>query len=547
MRHLIAVPLLLAVSAAPAAQSSGLATFVVLLGGARIGTEIVDVAKTESGWLISSTGQLRAPFDLITTKFELRYGNDWQPRHLSIEGFLRGQPLVLSTTFGLTTATSEMMQGGQKGSNTKQVSARTVVLPNNFFAGYEALSARLATATVGMRLPVFIAPDGEVSAVVTRVTPRRIVTPTAATDLRQFDLSFATPTGTVDVEVWTDGRNRLARVVLPSPGLSVIRDDLASVMAREETVRNPGDANVFVPAAGFNLAATITRPAKGGTRSPAVVLVAGSGVQDREENRYGVPLFGQLAGALANAGFVVVRYDKRGVGQSGGRSDNATIESYAEDVVAVVNWLRRQKDVDGDRIALLGHDEGAAIALVAAARTDRIKAVALASAPGRTGREVVVEQQQLALARSDDTAANKDARLALQLRVNEAVVSGTGWEKVPPDVRRQADTAWFRSWLLFDPIAAVNRVRQPLLILHGTLDRQVPPAHADLLEQAARGRRNVTAADTQKTIIDGVNHLLVPAKTGETDEYLTLPSRDVSTQAAATVAAWLKSALDRKK
>ena len=134
-----------------------------------------------------------------------------------------------------------------------------------------------------------------------------------------------------------------------------------------------------------------------------------------------MPIFGQLAGALADAGYLVVRFDKRGVGQSGGRTENATVATYAEDVVGIVNWLRRQKDVDPERIAVVGHGEGAAIAMTAATRERRIRAVALVAGPGRTGRDVTVEQQQLALARSEDSAAVKDAKMQLQLRVNEAV------------------------------------------------------------------------------------------------------------------------------
>jgi pimeloyl-ACP methyl ester carboxylesterase len=548
-RHLSAAVVVLTTALTPAAsittvapaQSSGLATFLVLVRGVRIGTETVDVAKTETGWLISATGSLRAPFDLVTTKFEMTYGNDWQPRHLSIEGLLGGQLLMLNTSFGVTTATSEAMQGGGRVTIPKQVSPRSVVLPTGYFSAYEALAARLGPSTVGTRFPVFIAPDGEISAVITRITPRRIILPTGPVELRQFDLTFNQSGGPVEAEIWVDGRNRLARLVLPAPGLSVIRDDLSTVMAREETIRNPGDADAFIPLTGFNLAATITRPASRAGRAPAVILVAGSGVQDRDENRFGVAIFGQLAGALADAGYLVVRFDKRGVGQSGGRAENATVATYGEDVVGIVNWLRRQKDVDPERIAVAGHGEGAAIAMTAAARERRIRAVAILAGPGRTGRDVTVEQQQLALARSDDSAAVKDAKMQLQLRINEAVVTGLGWDRVPPDLRRQAETPWFRSWLLFDPAATMSKIQQPVLIVHGALDRQIPPSNADLLEHAARARKRSTPADTQKLIAAGVNHLLVPAKTGEPDEYLALPSRTIDPAVPNAIASWLKA------
>jgi pimeloyl-ACP methyl ester carboxylesterase len=238
-----------------------------------------------------------------------------------------------------------------------------------------------------------------------------------------------------------------------------------------------------------------------------------------------------------------VRYDKRGVGQSGGRTENATIESYAEDVGHVVNWLRRQRDVDGNRIAVVSHGEGGAVALAAAARLDRIGAVALVAAPGRTGRDYTIERQRQLLGVSEDSDVNKDAKLQLQLRVNEAVVTGKGWEGVPPDVRRQADTAWFRSWLLFDPAAAINRVKQPLLILAGASDREVPPAHADLLEQASRSRRNIAATHTERVVIAGVNHQLVPAASGEPAEDLGAGPSAIAPEVVSALTAWLARAI----
>ena len=105
---------------------------------------------------------------------------------------------------------------------------------------------------------------------------------------------------------------------------------------------------------------------------PAVVLVGGSGPTDRDGLRLGIPILGQLAGALADAGFIVVRYDKRGIGQSGGRAESASLTDYAEDVRAAVKMLADRKDVDPKRIAVVGHSEGGSVALMAAAKDKRI-------------------------------------------------------------------------------------------------------------------------------------------------------------------------------
>ena len=511
--------------------------------GVRIGAETVAVTRNDAGWVISSTGQISAPLDLTTTRFEASYGPDWQPQKLAIEGSLKGQLITLLTVFQSTSATSDILQSGQRLSVTHKVSPRTVALPNNFFAAYEALAAQLGGASIGAKIPVYVAPQAEVLVSVEGTRTRRITTAEGTNEFKQFDLSFANPSGPIKAEMWIDGKNRFARLALPAASLTVIRDDLSVVLAREERISRPGDEEVFIPAIGFNLGGTVSKPpAAAGTaasRLPAVVLVAGSGRQDRDELVFGIPILGQLAGMLADAGFIVVRYDKRGIGQSGGRVESATLDDYATDVISVVNWLRRRKDVDPDRIAVVGHSEGGAVAMLAADREDRIKAIGLVAAPGRTGRETTLEQQERVLSRGKDSAEDRKAKIELQQRIIDAATSGRGWEAVPPALRRDADTTWFKSWLQFDPAAAMKKIDQPVLIVHGALDAQVPPAHADQLEAFSRARRNNTAALTQKIVVPGVNHLLVPAKTGEVDEYPNLAVKTVAPEIAKGIADWL--------
>lgn len=528
------------------AQSSS-ATFFVMFQGVRIGAETVAVTRNDTGWVISSTGQISAPLDLTTTRFEATYGPDWQPQKLAIEGSLKGQLITLLTVFQPTSATSDILQSGQRLSVTHKVSPRTVALPNNFFAAYEALAAQLGAASTGAKIPVYVAPQAEVVVSVEATRTRRIATADGTNEFKQFDLSFANPAGAIKAEMWIDGKNRFARLALPAASLTVIRDDLSVVLAREERISRPGDEDVFIPAIGFNLGGTVSKPPAAGAaaaaRLPAVVLVAGSGRQDRDELVFGIPILGQLAGTLADAGFIVVRYDKRGIGQSGGRVESATLDDYATDVISVVNWLRRRKDVDPDRIAVVGHSEGGAVAMLAADRDDRIKAIGLVAAPGRTGRETTLEQQERVLSRSKDSAEDRKAKIELQHRIMDAATSGRGWEAVPPALRREADTTWFRSWLQFDPAAAMKKIDQPVLIVQGALDAQVPPAHADQLEALSRARRNDAAALTRKIVVPGVNHLLVPAKTGEVDEYPNLAVKTVAPEIGQGIADWLKRTL----
>jgi len=551
-RHLsvAAVGLITLGLSAPAAQvgqGDSTARFTVIVQGVRVGTEVVDVTRSASTIKITTFGQLAPPFDLTTTRFEMTYTSDWQPQQLVFEGVLRGQTIALGTTFGLTTATSDVMQGAKRGSVTHQVSPRTSVIPQNSFGAYEAVAARLSTLAAGARFPIYIAPETEVTATVERVSPRRMVSPSGATELRQFDLALATQGGTTRIQVWIDDRGRLARVAMQGNSVLAIREDLAAVMAREETVRNPGDEDVFIGASGFNLAATITKPAGVSGRAPAVILIGGAGRTDRDERLYGIPIFGQIAGRLAEAGYFVVRYDKRGIGQSGGRIEHAGLPEYAEDVTRIVAWLRKRSDVDQDRMSAVAHSDGGAVALVAAAREKRIKAVALLAGPGATGKEITLAQQQDALARSDESEEDKRAKLALQLRVIDATISGKGWEAIPPAVRRQADSRWFRDWLVFDPAASIQKLEQPILIVHGALDKHMPPAYADRLETMSLARKKRPPTHTRKVIVPGVNHLLVPASTGEIDEYESLGGQTISPAVTSAIIDWLRTAVPPRR
>ena len=342
---------------------------------------------------------------------------------------------------------------------------------------------------------------------------------------------MAIPDGPTDIDLWNDAAGRLVRLSVPTQSLDVVRADVATVAARREVAARPGDEIVRVPGNGFVLGATVSKPpggAKtGSVKLPAVVLVGSSGSADRNETVARVPIFAQLAGSLADAGFLVVRYDKRGTGESGGRIETATISDYADDADAVVRYLEKRKDVDKKRIAMVANDDGVWTALLAASRSGRVAALGLIGGAGSTGAQVTLAQQQRALGRMSISDAEKLARVELQQKIQKAVVSGTGWEGVPPAMRKQADTPWFQSFLLFDPAKVVPRTRQPMLILRGALDTQVSMAEHEKLVALARARKDPAGKAVQAATLAGLNHLLVPATTGEVDEYASLGDRTV--------------------
>jgi uncharacterized protein len=518
------------------------ATFRIFLQGTPVGDEQASLARDERGWLISATGRVAPPLDLRLDRAEIRYTDDWRPVSLLMQGALRDQTIHIETAVADGTATSRYVLNDQTHTKRDPVASNTLLLPNNFYAGYAAVAVRLARLEPGAELRLYVAPQAEVTATVRRVTAGRVQTPGRTFATRQVTLSVQNPAGPIDVEVWAEDNGRLVRVSVPVAGLDVVREDVASVAARQETFHREGDETVRVPATGFSIAATISRPqnVRPGQRLPAVVLVPGSGRLDRDETVAGIPIFGQLASALADAGVLVIRYDKRGVGQSGGREESATLDDYAEDVRSVVRFLSRRRDVDPRRITVVGHSEGGWVALLAAAREKRIGRLALLATPGTTGAELVLEQQRHALERSTLTDAEKQERVELQHRIHQAVLSDTGWDGIPEPLRRQADTPWFASLLAFDPARAMSRVRQPMLIVQPELDRQVPPHHADRLAGLAKARKR--QAPVEVVTLAGVNHLFVPARTGEVDEYTELETKQIAPELPKAIASWIGQA-----
>ncbi len=544
LRHctvaLAASTILVAAASAQPEPQPGDAVFVVFVRGAQVGTERVDLSRSANGWELTGSGRLSAPFDLTTQHFAVRYSLDWQPIDLVVNAVTKGQPVTLSTSFGLTTAISEIRQAGQTAARTDQVSPRTVVIPANFFAAYEVLAARLAGSQPGATpLRAYFVARAEAAVEVRDVAAQHIETPSGRVAVRRYGLTLEGPEGPLELDVWVDARQRLARLDVPSVSLTVSRQDLATVMARAVGVRHPGDRDVMVPAEGFSLAATMTFPPAGATPLPAVVLVGASGPQDRDEVSGRVPFFARLAGALADAGFLVVRYDKRGIGQSGGRVETATLTDYAEDVRAVVRYLRRRKDVDRRRIAVAGYGDGGWVALAAAARDDDIRAVVLLASMSTSGADYTLERQARLLDRLAAPEHDRAARVALQKRLIEAALTGTGWEDIPAALRAQADSPWFRSFLAFDPAKVLPRVEQPLLIVQAEQDEDVPPAHAERLAAIGRARKKNRVTDL--VTIAGATHLFVPASAGAGLEPSPATTSDLalSPELARAIADWL--------
>jgi pimeloyl-ACP methyl ester carboxylesterase len=532
----------LAVPSVAAAQQHN---FTVFFKGTAIGTEQIDVARSAEGWTITSSGRSGAPLDIVTRRLEMKYDGEWRPRQLEIDGTVQNQPITVRVWVDGTTATTHIAHGAQTTDKTDTIAADALILPSPFWAPFAAVAARLKDAPAGASLHAYVPGQTSLDVKAGEASTEQIQTVAGIVVARRTSITMSTGNGSLDAEVWGDANGRLARFTIATQGIDIVREDIASVSSRRITISRPNDEPVKFGSNGVTLVGTLSKPAQASGRLPAAVLVGGSGPHDRDEELFGIPVLGQIADAIANAGFVVVRYDKRGIGQSGGRAESVSLADLAEDLRAAVRMLSDRKDVDPKRIAVIGHSEGGAVALLAAAKDKRIAAVGLIAANGVTGSELVLAQQQRMLARSTLSPEEKQQRVDLQKKINEAAVSGKGLDQLPDTIRRQVDNLEFQSLLANDPAKVVPNVKQPILIVQGELDTQIEPANADRLEALARKRKNAPPVDVAK--IPSVNHLLVPATTGEVDEYATLKDKRVSGAVTTAIVDWLQKRLAPRK
>lgn len=258
----------------------------------------------------------------------------------------------------------------------------------------------------------------------------------------------------------------------------------------------------------------------------AVLIIGGSGPQDRDGARPELPGYApwrEMAHALVTAGIGVLRLDDRGTGRSSGVFAGATTDDFARDVAAAIAWLRRHDGIDSTRLALVGHSEGAVVALLVARADPALRALVLLGAPSRPGRDIARWQRQQLVATDRARWPSSDTRAVLAAAEADA-------ERL---ARRDP---WLQRWFALDPREAAGGVRLPVLLLHGETDRQVPPEQAGELATALRraGARPVEVQHVRAT-----DHLLLPDRDGNPQQYVRLTARRIRAEVVSGTAHFL--------
>ena len=301
-------------------------------------------------------------------------------------------------------------------------------------------------------------------------------------------------------------------------------------------------------AGGIKLAGTLTKPKTAGPFA-AVLLISGSGPQDRDEALMGHKPFLVFSDSLTRAGFAVLRLDDRGTGKSGGVFANATYLDKVADTLAAVKFLKSRADIDGARIGLIGHSEGGCIGPLAAVESRDIAFVVMMAGIGVTGSEAL-KQQGVDVTRaaggSEKDVARQTEIQGKMFAIYSEPITGEEKRKRMHDLlgtNPQADgqikameSPTLRDLLAFDPGPVLRKISCPVLALNGSLDTQVSakqnlPAIATALAQSG-------TKDWQITELPGLNHLFQTAKTGGIGEYSQI-DETIAPLALRTVNAWL--------
>lgn len=322
--------------------------------------------------------------------------------------------------------------------------------------------------------------------------------------------------------------------------LKLRRVDSAAISRRVQDPMEPypylAEEVVFVNSKdSVKLSGTFTVP-RGKMPFPAVVLISGSGPQNRDEEVMGHKPFLVLADFLARSGIAALRFDDRGVGKSTGTFSGSTTVDFSNDVEAAVHYLHARKEVDKRKVGLIGHSEGGLIAQMLAGNSSRVSFIVLMASPGLPGDEILLTQQRLmglasgydenslaAIRRINENAfrivkaVTDDNQLEADLRDYFLSVNGSLTDSQLRSSIVELTNPWMKHFLRYNPQPALRKIHCPVLAINGSKDLQVAAR-----ENLAAIQAGLVQAGNRKVAVkemEGLNHLFQECKTGLPSEY----------------------------
>ncbi|KXN97945.1 hypothetical protein LS48_14205 [Aequorivita aquimaris] len=313
----------------------------------------------------------------------------------------------------------------------------------------------------------------------------------------------------------------------------------------------------------ITLAGTFTYP-RTGRNFPVAILISGSGPQNRNSEIFGHKSFWVLADYLTNRGIAVLRYDDRGVGESTGNFSKATSVDFAEDVVAAIAYLKSRKEINLNKIGLIGHSEGGIIAPMVASENKNVAFVVSMAGVMLPGSELLLLQKELQLqsmgssevfitkeiefdkgimklinaSASDSLKRNLEKYTSEYFKKNPKFASDHGMTETyyKTLIVESYSSPWLSNFIKYDPKNALESLECPLFALNGEKDLQVPAKeNLEVLE-------HISTIDSSKKFTlksySGLNHLFQECKTGTLMEYGQI-EQTLSPQVLQDIAEWI--------
>lgn len=313
----------------------------------------------------------------------------------------------------------------------------------------------------------------------------------------------------------------------------------------------------------ITLSGTLTLPSKEG-KHPVVVMITGSGPQNRDEELVGHKPFLVIADFLTKKGIGVLRYDDRGTAKSTGNFKSSTSKDFATDVLSAVTYLKTRNDIDYKNIGLVGHSEGGLIAPMVASKTKDIAFIVLLAGLGISGYDTLLLQTEL-IAKANGT---DDAKLQIELAALKGtldiIVEGNSLDNIKSDLKdyikkeieahpdllpegmkadkyingnaKQLATAWFKYLINYDPATSLTKVSCPVLAINGEKDLQVPPKiNLNAIEKHLKEAGNTNFVVKE---LPNLNHLFQECNTGSPSEYANI-EQTFSPSALTEIANWI--------
>jgi len=411
----------------------------------------------------------------------------------------------------------------QVGTGIQRAATKVGAIPwvNPSFALLQVLVQRARRLGAGpVTIPLFLIEGGStVLATVTRLGADSTIVDVGGAELRLH----TSPNGEVLGGAVPAQHSEIVRHTIPysATGVALAKPDYSAPANAPYTSE---EVRVITPGS-FVLAGTLTMPKRRNARVPAVVMITGSGLEDRDETIPGVVgyrPFRQIADTLSARGIAVLRMDDRSFGASGGDATSATTADFANDIRAALAYLKSRPDIDDGHLFLIGHSEGGEIAPMIAATDPSLAGIVTLAGPASTGREISHAQLEYAVTR--DTALSAVRRDSI-LKGQDAILDSAA-----------AHQPWVKYYLSYDPIATARNVRVPALVLQGGNDRQISPDQAEKLAAALRagGDKDVTVH-----VFPELDHLFLVDPTGDPSGYPRLPSKLIGADVLGTIADWV--------